>query len=273
MASYLDARAQQGEWLVRIEDVDETRTRPGAARHILSTLDQLGMHWDGEVAYQSQRKPLYHDVLETLLGTGDAYHCTCTRAEVTRAGRPGIDGPVYPGTCRAGAAPDRRARAIRLRSKPGIIAFADRIAGNQVQDVAEAVGDFVIRRADGYTAYQLAVVVDDQVQGVTDVVRGADLLVSTPRQIYLQRLLGYATPRYAHIPLVRDPAGRKLSKAAGDTAVTTADPLPQLLAAWHRLGQQLPGPLPANPDEFWTRAIAAWRIEAVETNHVTADTL
>jgi glutamyl-Q tRNA(Asp) synthetase len=200
LASYLDARYHEGgRWLVRIEDVDEPRTVPGAADSILRCLEAYGMEWDGPVVYQSQRKDLYRAALAAL-GT-HAFHCGCSRV-------PGI----YPGTCRNGLPPGKSARAWRLRVDDAVISFVDRLRGPQTDVLAGTTGDFVLLRADGYFAYQLAVVVDDADQGVTDVVRGEDLLDSTGRQILLQRLLGYPAPRYAHIPVVRDASGEKLSK-------------------------------------------------------------
>lgn len=200
LASYLDARYHDGgRWLVRIEDVDEPRTVPGATDSILRCLEAYGMEWDGPVVYQSQRKDLYRAALAAL--GPHAFPCGCSRV-------PGI----YPGTCRNGLPPGKTARAWRLRVDDAVISFVDRLRGPQTDVLAETSGDFVLLRADGYFAYQLAVVVDDADQGVTDVVRGEDLLDSTGRQILLQRLLGYPTPRYAHVPVVRDASGEKLSK-------------------------------------------------------------
>jgi glutamyl-Q tRNA(Asp) synthetase len=201
LASYLDARAVGGKWLVRIEDVDEPRTVPGAADCILRCLEAYGMQWDETVVYQSHRKPLYQQALEAL---GDrVFPCGCSR----------VTG-IYPGTCRNGLPLGKLARAWRLRVPGDVtIRFEDRIRGPQSDALAVTTGDFVLRRADGLFAYQLAVVVDDAEQRITDVVRGEDLLDSTGRQILLQELLGYGRPRYAHIPVVRDPAtGDKLSK-------------------------------------------------------------
>jgi len=201
LASYLDARAFSGKWLVRIEDVDEPRTVPGAADSILRCLEAYGMEWDGPVVYQSQRKPLYQDALKTL--GPHVFPCGCSR----------VTG-LYPGTCRNGIPPGRSARAFRLRvPSDATVRFVDRIRGSQSDALAVTTGDFILLRADGFFAYQLAVVVDDADQRVTDIVRGEDLLDSTGRQILLQELLGHGRPRYAHIPVVRDPeTGDKLSK-------------------------------------------------------------
>jgi glutamyl-Q tRNA(Asp) synthetase len=267
LASYLDARANDGAWLVRIEDVDETRTRRGAADHILHTLERLGMTWDEEVVYQTSRKALYRAIIQQLLDRDAAYPCACSRADIARSARNGVEGPIYAGTCRNGIAAGRRARALRLCTEPREIRYRDRVLGPQSQDVHAAVGDFVVHRADGFTAYQLAVVVDDQAQRISHVVRGADLLHSTARQIYLQQLLGYRTPEYAHVPLVLDSAGRKLSKSAGDAAISGTEPVAQLLRAYRFLGQRMPPPLPETLDEFWSRAIAGWRLDHLEARN------
>ncbi|MEA3192031.1 MAG: glutamyl-Q tRNA(Asp) synthetase [Betaproteobacteria bacterium] len=210
LASWLDARAAGGRWLVRIEDLDEPRVQRGAADGILRTLERLGLYWDAEVVFQSRRTALYEQALTRLEGT---YLCGCSRREIAdSAVSLAADGAqVYPGTCRAGLAQGRTARALRIRVA-GTVSLVDRAQGPLNQDLERQVGDFVLRRADGQFAYQLAVVVDDADQGVTDVVRGADLLDSTPRQIYLQRLLGLPTPRYLHVPVAVDPRGEKLSK-------------------------------------------------------------
>jgi glutamyl-Q tRNA(Asp) synthetase len=199
VASYIDARAHGGQWLVRIEDVDEPRTVPGAASEILRCLESYGLLWDGEVVYQSQRKHLYREALSQL--GAHAFPCGCSR-------RPGI----YPGTCRNGLLPGMTARSWRLRVGDEIVEFDDRLQGHQIDKLAETSGDFVLLRADGFFAYQLAVVVDDAAQGITDIVRGEDLLESTGRQILLRRLLGYPEIRHMHIPVVRGADGDKLSK-------------------------------------------------------------
>jgi glutamyl-Q tRNA(Asp) synthetase len=259
MASYLDARAHQGEWLVRIEDIDEARTVDGAAEEILQCLAAFGMQWDGEVVWQSARKALYQAAFEKL-GT-QVYPCGCTRREIadSRIGIASDGAAVYPGTCRNGLAPGKIARAFRVRVPDDgseCISFKDRWVGTVTQHLATEVGDFVLKRADGYWAYQLAVVVDDTDQGVTHVVRGADLLDSTPRQIYLQRLLGLPTPRYLHVPVVNNPYGEKLSKQTGARALDLTRPLDELLAAASFL--ELPVTPTSSLDEFWRQAIDAW---------------
>lgn len=260
LASFADARAQGGEWLVRIEDLDRPREVPGAAARILDSLRALGMDWDREVLRQSERAALYEGELERLVAAGLTYPCACSRAEIARAGRPGPEGPIYPGTCRGGLPAGRPARTLRLRADAPPIEFDDRIQGHVAERVAETVGDYVLRRADGIHAYQLAVVVDDARQGINQVVRGADLLASTPRQILLQRHLGLASPTYAHVPLALGPDGRKLSKSLASTPVDAADPLPALLRAWAFLGQ-LPPPKRPTLAAFWSHAIRHWAIE------------
>ncbi len=262
VASYCDARAAGGEWLVRIEDVDSPRARPGAERTILSTLERYGFEWTGAVIRQSERGGAYEAALERLRASGDVFECACARREL--AGAPlGAGGErVYPGTCRGGIPPDRasrKARAWRFRVGAARVEWRDRLQGPQAQDLAREVGDFVVKRADGLFAYQLAVVVDDAAQGVTDVVRGSDLIASTARQIELQRRLGVATPAYLHLPIALDAAGLKLSKQT--LAAPLPDvPLPALVAAWRFLEQPLPAgsAAPASVAEFWSGALATW---------------
>ncbi|MBN9660088.1 MAG: tRNA glutamyl-Q(34) synthetase GluQRS [Acidobacteria bacterium] len=238
IASYVDARRAGGEWLVRMEDVDEPRSVPGAADEILRTLEAFGLTWDGPVVYQSQRKELYGAALERLRTSGQIYPCGCTRKEIADSSiviAPSGEKP-YPGTCRNGLPAGRKARAWRVRVPEETFMFTDRRLGRQKQNLLAEVGDFVLLRADGYFAYQLAVVVDDAEQGITDVVRGEDLLASTPRQIYLQRLLGYPEPRYQHVPVVRNPMGEKLSKQTGAAPVDSSQPAPAVAAALRFLG-------------------------------------
>ena len=261
LASFLDARAHDGVWLVRMEDLDAPRVVPGAAELILSQLRALGLRWDGEVLVQSDREAVYRTAFDTLAQQDLIYGCSCTRKEIAdsviqaRGVLPTGEVP-YPGICRHGLAPGRHARAWRVRVPEGVVQFHDRRMGEQVQDVACEVGDFVLRRADGLWAYQLAVVVDDAAQGVTDVVRGADLLSSTPRQQILQRMLGLPLTRYMHVPVVVNAEGQKLSKQTGATALETATPLTTLQAAWRHLGfDTLACDTPA---DFLTQATAAW---------------
>ena len=261
MASLLDARAHGGRWLLRMEDVDAPRVAPGAADCIQRQLLALGMRWDGEILWQSRRGDAYQAALRRLQDQGLVYPCGCTRREIADSAlqRHGAlpDGErPYPGTCRNGLAPGRAPRAWRVRVPKGVERFDDRWLGPQEQDVAHAVGDFVLRRADGLWAYQLAVVVDDAGQGVTDVVRGADLLGSTARQRVLARLLGLAPPRAMHVPLVTDASGLKLSKQNGAPALDASRPMDCLAQAWRDLGF---APLAADtPEDFWTQATQRW---------------
>jgi len=261
MASYADARAAQGQWLVRIEDVDEPRARAGATDMILGALERLGFEWDGEVWHQSARRDAYEAALAQLGAQGLTYRCVCTRRELAAGAIGRIGERVYPGVCRdgiAGARVLRRHAAVRVRAPSTTIGFVDRHYGCQWQQLAQDVGDFVVRRSDGFFAYQLAVVVDDAAQGITGVVRGADLLASTPRQIFLQRALGLSTPRYLHVPIAVDAHGAKLSKATGASALPEA-PLPALQAAWRFLDQPAAPDPAASVREFWSWAIANWR--------------
>ncbi len=223
LGSYLLARQGGGQWLLRIEDLDTPRVVPGVADDMLRTLEILGFQWDGEVLWQSRRGAAYAAALGRLLNDDSVYPCGCSRAEIARiatAPHSGDEGPVYPGLCRNGLPPGRSARSVRVRVSDEPICFQDGLLGQVCQDLAATGGDFVVKRADGLFAYQLAVVVDDAESGVNQVVRGADLLSSTPRQIHLQRLLGYAEPYYFHLPLVTGPGGAKLSKR--DNAVSLA---------------------------------------------------
>lgn len=237
LASYLEARAAKGKWLLRMEDLDAPREQPGAADEILRALERLGLEWDGPVLRQSTRLERYRAVLEDLRRRGFAYPCGCSRKELEDSAL-AIDGArIYPGTCRHGLAPGKSVRALRLRTHATPIAFLDRVQGEIEQRVEREVGDFVLQRADGIYAYQLAVVVDDLDQGVTDVVRGADLLDSTARQIHLQRILGAPQPRYAHVPVAVNAAGEKLSKQTGAAPLDLADPKRELARARGFLGQ------------------------------------
>lgn len=247
VASWLDARAHAGRWLVRIEDIDEARCRPHWGDGILRMLDRLGLFWDGPVVWQSRRKAVYEEALERLWRSGLAYPCGCTRREA--AGR-------YDGRCRNGLQPGRSARAWRFRVPAGRVGFHDRWQGWFEQDVEAEAGDFILRRADGLFAYQLAVVVDDAGQGVTHVVRGADLLDSTPRQILLQRALGYPQPAYLHHPVVTDEEGRKLSKQNRAPALDVSRGRDNIRAALAFLGLVPPERLAAPEMLEW--AVGQW---------------
>lgn len=267
LASWLDARAHGGQWLVRIEDVDPPRCVPGAAETIVQQLADCGLVSDGPVLWQSRRDSRYRQALDALVTQGLAYPCACTRADIARAQqalgwhKTRHGDLVYPGTCRPdrGGLGGRAGRAWRLQvpTNAPLWHWHDRQAGPQHQDLALAVGDFVIQRADGLWAYQLAVVVDDADQGVTDVVRGLDLLDNTPRQQWLQRCLGLPTPRYLHTPLVMAADGQKLSKQNGAMALDTATPLQALAQAASALGLSVDG-THATVNSWLARATQAW---------------
>ena len=269
VGSYLDARAHGGEWLVRIEDLDPPRTRPGAAERILTDLAAFGMEWDGTVVRQSERFDRYAAAVERLSRAGVLRECLCSRSALARLPEnesrpPGTAEELFhPATCLPPATYAAPGPALRLRVPPGSIRFDDRSLGPQSVCVAETIGDFVLRRRDGLYAYQLAVVVDDAEQGITDVVRGCDLLSSTARQVLLQRALGLPGVRYLHLPLAVDGGGRKLSKSGDAPAVADRHgPAGQLVAVLHFLGQSPPAALSraALPD-VWDWARAHWRIE------------
>lgn len=223
LLGWLWARAERGEFWLRIEDLDPDRSKPAFTDGIFEDLEWLGLTWDGPVWKQSERAAVYADALQTLERRGLAYRCWCSRAEVARAASAphvGEDGPVYPGTCRNGATPKPgRAPSWRFRTEPEVTRFHDVLCGDVAQDVSREVGDFVIQRIDGVASYQLAVVVDDALSGVTHVLRGEDLLTSTPRQLLLQRALGYPHPTYAHVPLLMDAEGKRLAKRDGPSTV------------------------------------------------------
>ncbi len=263
LGSYLDARQNQGRWLLRMEDLDEERELKGAADHILRTLESFGFAWDGPVIYQSRRREAYAEALQALQSSGLAYPCRCSRKQITEAATAGSEGPIYPGTCRAGLTTGTRARTIRLLTQDRSIEFQDRLQGRIQQNPEREVGDFVIRRADGFHAYQLAVVVDDAWQGISHIVRGADLLGSTPRQCYLQELLDLPRPDYAHLPLATDSAGRKLSKQHRDAPVDSRHPLDALLQAFDFLAQEMPPERPLDVEDFWRWAVDRWSLERV----------
>ena len=258
LASWLDARAHGGTWLVRIEDLDPPREEPGAGHDILATLDAFGLVSDESVVWQHTRDELYASALLRLQQAGHIYACQCSRAQVAeRAVLLGLPASIYPGTCRDLGLALAGGNALRLRVENERVEFADRACGMFAQQLAREVGDFVVRRADGLTAYQLAVVVDDAAQGITEVVRGADLLDNTPRQITLQRLLGVVTPRYLHVPVVLAPDGEKLSKQNGATPLDRTRVLDELARAGSHLGMPRLGA--ASRDGFLRLATDWWR--------------
>ncbi|MGV8843265.1 MAG: tRNA glutamyl-Q(34) synthetase GluQRS [Pseudomonas sp.] len=265
LASYLDARAVGGRWLLRMEDLDPPREVAGAQTAILNTLESYGFEWDGCLVRQSQRHAEYQALVERLLQQGLAYACTCSRKQLE-----GYHG-IYPGTCRdAGHGPQNA--AIRLRVPELSYRFIDRVQGEHRQHLGREVGDFVIRRRDGLYAYQLAVVLDDAWQGVTDVVRGADLLDSTPRQLYLQELLGLAQPRYLHVPLIVQPDGHKLGKSYRSAPLPTDQAAPLLVRALRALGQALPSELEqARPPELLAWAVSHWEVGGIPHSRTLAE--
>ncbi|MBL8515707.1 MAG: tRNA glutamyl-Q(34) synthetase GluQRS [Betaproteobacteria bacterium] len=263
LASFLDARHHRGRWRVRMEDVDETRCDPAWADAILRQLDALQLTWDGAVMVQSQRKAAYEDALAQLRAAGHVFGCDCSRREIADSALPGLDRPVYPGTCRqsgkSGPGLAWRLKAGKLDDPP--INFDDAIQGRQSQWLARDVGDFVLKRRDGLFAYQLAVVVDDHDQRITHVMRGADLLDSTPRQIHLQRLLGFAPCEYSHLPVAVNEAGQKLSKQTLAPAIDAADGVALLNRCLAFLGQPIwPA---ASAAELLALAIPAWDRAAI----------
>jgi len=257
LASWLDARAHQGVWLVRIEDIDPPREEPGAAQSQLYTLARLGMIADEAPVYQSACVHHYEQALSRLQREGQVYPCACSRTVAELAARSqGLAPQVYPGTCRDGPV-GNGPMSSRVRVPAQVVQFDDRACGSFSQHLQREVGDFVVRRADGLWSYQLAVVVDDARQGVTDVVRGADLLDNTPRQIHLQGLLGLATPRYLHVPVIKASGGAKLSKQTGAAPLDVDAPLRELDAAWRHLGFAPTGL--TRVAEFLQRAVSLWR--------------
>jgi len=264
VGSLLEARTRHGEWHLRMEDVDAPRCSAAAAGEILRVLEACGFAWDGETVWQSRRGEAYAAALERLKAAGRVFPCACTRRELADSAIAPDGAAIYPGTCRAGLAPGRTARAWRLRVDAAAVSFDDAIQGRIVSDLARDAGDFILLRADGLFAYQLAVVVAIAEAGITHVVRGADLLASTSRQIYLQQCLGVPTPEYAHLPVVVNAAGEKLSKQTRAAPVDSARPGPALFAALEFLGQRPPAELSAAPvSELWAWAMANWRLAAV----------
>lgn len=264
VGSYLDAKSNHGDWLVRIEDLDWQREVPDAASEILHTLEKLGMEWDGEVLYQSKRSGIYQNVLDILDKQGLIYPCSCSRREIADSSMIGISGPIYPGTCLKNPVPNNKAYAMRICTGDDLIEFNDILQGTYSQKLQHDIGDFVLRRADGVYAYQLAVVVDDAAQNITHVVRGTDLLSSTPRQIFLQRLLGYSTPGYLHLPIVTNAMGEKLSKQTNAAPIDLSNALMQLVDALRFLGQKPPIEMvEGDISSFWQWAGQHWRVDQI----------
>jgi len=254
VASYLQAKSSGGRWLIRVEDIDPPREVPGSADRILRELQRFGLLPDEPVLYQSQRTGAYEQALTLLLDQGKAYWCGCSRSELPPSG-------VYPGTCADGLPQGKSPRAVRLRVDDELICFTDRVQGPIEENLQDSVGDFIIKRADGLAAYQLAVVVDDAFQQITEVVRGADLLSSTARQIHLQNCLGLTTPYYAHHPVALNPAGNKLSKREDADPVSRLPVAKALEQALHFLGQACPSGM--DLDEILGWAMDNWQLSQI----------
>lgn len=259
VASYLQAKSNKGKWLLRMEDVDVLRNVAGCDTQILQSLERFGFEWDDEVLYQTSRTQAYEQALTQLKQQALLYPCTCSRKQLAQ--QTGEWSPVYPGTCRRKDKWTDASYATRVKTPDRLIVFNDIVCGPQQQNIANEVGDFVIKRRDGLFAYQLAVVVDDAYQGVTQVVRGTDLMDSTPRQIFLQQTLAYRTPEYLHFPIAIDKEGNKLSKSTQATKLDDSKPITSLNAALMFLGQQK---LDTNQlDEFWETAIENWNSDNI----------
>jgi glutamyl-Q tRNA(Asp) synthetase len=271
VASYCDAKSQQGKWLVRMEDLDKPREIPGAASTILQQLEAFGFTWDDQVVYQSQREDLYEAALQSLKQNKLIYPCSCSRKEILdSATASGIEGVIYPKTCLLHPPKPDKNLAFRIITTEKILRFTDEIQGHISQNIACDIGDFILKRADGLFAYQLAVVVDDDAQHITHVVRGADLLTSTSRQIYLQQQLNLPTPHYAHVPLVCNTSGEKLSKQTLAKPIDAKSAVPLLITALGFLGQQPPADLAHHTlTNIWDWAIKHWQISSVPKNNNT----
>jgi glutamyl-Q tRNA(Asp) synthetase len=263
LASYADARHHDGQWLLRIEDVDEGRTQPGAIEAITTTLSRYGFQWDGPIEIQSQRKARYQAALTRLNTCGATFICTCTRKQLEQAPLTASGERLYPGTCRTAFHAAVGHHTWRVRVPDETINWHDHHYGPQTERLAQATGDFVVKRADGLFAYQLAVVVDDAAQGITHVVRGADLLSSTARQIYLQRLLGVPVPAYLHVPVIVNNAGEKLSKQTRAAPLAEETAIATLLRAWDALGQSAPQVLIDAPKAFFAFAAQTWDVRRI----------
>ncbi len=262
VASYAEARARGGHWLLRVEDIDPPREQPGTTEAIVKALESYGFEWDGDIICQSESREAHDDALQALVNAGQAYRCGCSRKDLADVPR-GPLGAIYPGTCRDGS--NAKEFAVRVKTTDQSIRFLDGLQGEQCQKLESETGDFVILRRDGLIAYQLAVVVDDYLQGVTEIVRGIDLMDSTPRQNWLQRLLGYPTPAYQHIPVAINADGQKLSKLTGAPGIPCDEPRPVLVAALAALGQNPPADLADNAlSDIWNWALAGWNLAVLE---------
>lgn len=272
VGSYLQARSQGGQWLVRIEDIDPPREIPGAADDILRTLERYGFEWDETVRYQSRRHALYEQALESLQSQGQLYPCACSRKSIASVNQTAGTEAVYPGTCRHGLPPGKPPRSLRILTHNQHIQFEDRVQGPCAYNLEKSVGDFVLRRADGMFSYQLAVAIDDVEQGITEVMRGSDLLDSTPRQLHIQQQLGLDSPEYAHLPIVTNRQGEKLSKQTRAQALSQSKPLAPLLRALQFLNQHPPATLEAGSlTDLWQWAMQHWQPDAIPRRRAIVD--
>ncbi len=263
VGSYLQAKKNNGEWLIRMEDVDITRKVDGADVEILKTLESFGFEWDGEIIYQSKQTEHYEQALDQLISQSLVFPCLCSRKQLAES-----NSDIYPGTCRFRHLPEKKEHALRIIATDTTIEFNDSVMGKQSQNIKQQCGDFVIKRRDGLFAYQLAVVVDDNLQNITEIVRGSDLLDSTARQIYLQRLLHYPTPGYCHLPLAVDDAGNKISKSEGATKIELQHKEKLLVSVLEFLGQNPPEDLvQSNIKDIWS-----WGIEHWDDTHIPSKT-
>jgi len=260
VGSYLQARTKQGAWYLRIEDLDPPREVAGATNEILHTLEHNGLHWDGEILYQSQRNHIYQAALEQLTQQGDIYPCGCSRKQIMDTASIGRYGAIYQGCCRQGLGKDKAPSALRVLTHDSTIGFVDSLRGPFKQRLESEIGDFVVRRADKLFAYQLAVVVDDAAQNITEVVRGADLLDNTPRQIHLQKLFNWPTPNYMHLPVALNRNGQKLSKQTGAPMISWHRPQTVLFEVLCFLNQSPASDIiDCDLDSFWQWAIENWQ--------------
>lgn len=264
VGSYLQAKSQQGEWLLRIDDIDPPREQSGATANILKTLEAFGFEWNGEVLYQSHNHLRYQEAVEQLLSNELAYPCSCSRAQIMKLNSHSAGTIIYPGTCRNKASSNLDEHSIRLRCNEKIIEFIDVIQGKQRVNLERSQGDFILQRRDGYFSYHLASGIDDAEQGITEVVRGADLLDCTPCQIHVQNILNLRSPRYCHLPIVVNQAGQKLSKQNHAKAIHADNAVPLLYQSLVYLGQSPPVELlQATPNEIWQWATPHWQLKAV----------
>lgn len=269
VASYAEARKQHGRWLVRMEDLDKPREIAGAADHILHTLSAFGFEWDTDVIYQSERSSYYQAAFDELLSKGYIYPCSCSRKEIADSASIGIEGAIYPGTCLVHPPKPGSKVSWRIKTNHGPLVFRDAIQNSQnenifSQNLAKDIGDFVLKRADGFFAYQLAAVVDDNIQSITHIIRGADLLSSTPRQIYLQQLLNFEQPQYSHVPIAVNAADEKLSKQTLAEAIDSTDAVNWLIKALQFLGQKPPKMLQKNSiSEVWKWVFENWDLQKI----------